>query len=149
MFAKFLASHDRRVAVLIDADSLKTQKIFGDDKFKKYGLDPDRDRLLIGGEDRELEYLFTDDQWAVVANAKWSRNDRDPWTPDMIASKRLEKKFSDALLFDFKTSSLDGPQSKPEMVYELVTTFRVPADVPDELHQHFSVLMELANPVDS
>jgi hypothetical protein len=54
----------------------------------------------------------------------------------MITSKRSEKKFSEALLNKFKTSSLDGPQSKPEMVYELVTTFRTPDDVPEELHQH-------------
>ncbi|BEL01833.1 hypothetical protein Q0Z83_000240 [Actinoplanes sichuanensis] len=149
MFAKFLASHDRRVAVLIDADSLKSQKIFGDDKFKKYGLDPNRDRLLIGGEDRELEYLFTDEQWAAVANSKWPRTDNEPWTPDVIANKRSEKKFSEALLTDFKTSSLDGPQTKPEMVYELVATFRAPGDVPEELHQHFLALIELANPADS
>ncbi|GIE81714.1 hypothetical protein Aph02nite_76640 [Actinoplanes philippinensis] len=149
MFAKFLASHDRRVSVLIDADSLKNQKIFGDDKFKKYGLDPDRDRLLIGGEDRELEYLFTDEQWAAVAQAKWPRTDSCPWTPDMIAKKRSAKKFSEELLLEFKTSSLEGPQTKPEMVYELVATFRTAEEVPEELHQHFSALIELANPVDS
>lgn len=149
MFARFLANHNRRVAVLIDADSRKNQKIFGDDKLKKYGLDPDRDRLMIGGEDRELEYLFTDEQWAAVANSKWPRTDGDPWTAELIASKRSDKKFSEALLGDFKASSFDGPQSKPEMVYELVATLQTPEEVPEELHQHFAKLVELANPTDS
>ncbi|BCJ65740.1 hypothetical protein Prubr_27610 [Polymorphospora rubra] len=148
MFARFLANHNRRVAVLIDADSRKNQKIFGDDKLKKYGLNPDRDRLMIGGEDRELEYLFTDEQWAAVANAKWLRTDGEPWTADLIASKRSDKKFSEALLQEFKTSSLDGPQGKPEMVYELVATFQAPEEVPEELHQHFIKLVDLANPAD-
>ncbi|WP_433315600.1 AAA family ATPase [Micromonospora chersina] len=149
MFAKFLATHNRRVALVIDADSREKQKIFGDDKIKQYGLDPDKDRFMIGGDDRELEYLFSDEQWATAANGNWPRTDGNAWTPEMIAEKRQEKKFSDALLREFKTESMEGPQRKAEMVYDLVATLQRPEDVPEELRDVFTALINLANPPDA
>ena len=113
---------------------------------RQHGLDPDTDKFMLGGSDRELEYLFSDAQWAAVANEKWKRNDGTTWQEEEIAALRHDKKFSSALLNMFKTESSDGPQGKPEMVYELAMSFRHKSDVPTELLDVFDKLVFLANP---
>lgn len=144
MFAGYLAKTGRQVALVVDADSRKNSRYFSDERLARAGLDPQRHVYLVGDPDKELEYVFTDAQWAGVANAIWPRNDGLPWNVEDIQAIRAKPKFSDELCQMFKIASDSGPSRKTAMVYELVRRLRKSDEVPKELADIFQKLEQLA-----
>ncbi|MEU4772810.1 TOPRIM nucleotidyl transferase/hydrolase domain-containing protein [Micromonospora sp. NPDC023644] len=143
LFAGHLAKNGRQVALVVDADSRKT-KYFSDARLVAAGLDPKKHLHLIGEPDKELEFVFTDEQWASVANAAWPRNDGESWSAGDVEGLRSKKKFSDELLTMFKEGSEEGPSRKTAMVYELVSRLKSREEIPQEILSIFSDLEDLA-----
>lgn len=132
-FAQFLADHRRAVAFVVDKDSRTNQKqVFRDDKLKQYGFIPDEHCFYLGAPN-ELEDVFQNADWADTANALWPRTDGSgPWQPGEVAELRSGKKFSSALLDMFKTGSLEGPQSKEDLMVGIAAHLpkeRIPKDL--------------------
>lgn len=143
-FIGYLARSNRQVMLIVDADSRKTNKMFSDANLAKEGIDIVQHARFIGSPDKELEFIFSNDQWCTVANAVWPRNDGRPWVPDDVKPLRAGK-FSSSLLTLFKEASDHGPGSKATMMYELARSLKTPADVPTELREAFLQLEKLAS----
>ncbi|TDW29188.1 ATP-dependent nuclease [Cryobacterium psychrophilum] len=141
-FASFLVKHGRSVAFLVDADSRNVKHVFSEGKLRQRGLDPDKHALYIGAPN-EIEDLFSDAQWAQLANAQWPREDQTAWTKSHFASLR-EKKFSKDLLTELREQSLDGPSGKPDVMVAMALHVKSPEDVPEQLRDAFQALIELA-----
>ncbi|MEV0569393.1 TOPRIM nucleotidyl transferase/hydrolase domain-containing protein [Dactylosporangium sp. NPDC050588] len=142
-FIGYLARSNRQVMLIVDADSRSTNKLFRDENLAKEGLNVVQHVRLLGNPDKELESIFTDDQWCAVANSVWPRSDSKAWDPAEIAALR-DKKFSTQLLDLFKTGSDVGPGSKTTMMYEMARSLRNAAEVPAELRDAFLELEKLA-----
>jgi len=145
--AQFLNQRQRSVAFIVDRDSTSnrsTRVLFREDKLRSYGF-ADNQVHYVGGP-KELEELFTDDQWAAAGNAHWCRDDGRAWSTDDIAVLRGEK-FSDGLIELFRTESSAGPLGKPDLTYTLVSMLTRPEEVPDELRAVFESLIALASGV--
>lgn len=132
-FAQFLSNHGRDVAFVVDKDSRANQKhVFRDDKLKEFGFDTEKHCLYLGAPN-ELEDLYLDADWVDTANALWQRTDGSgPWQSDDVAGLRSGKKFSSALLDLFKTGSLEGPQSKEDLMVGIAAHLpkeRIPKDL--------------------
>lgn len=137
-FAEFLVTHKRDVGFIVDTDATQLPKSpFNPEKLRARGIDPDTCELV--GEN-ELEDVFTDQQWANVANAEWPRNE-GTWSPEDIAALRGDGKFSSALLTLIREGSDSGPASKPELVSTLALSLRRPEEVPRELRDIFARLL--------
>jgi len=135
---RFLREHGRRLSfVVVDKDSTD-RKIFRPEKLKGVGID-DGDIHYLGS--RELEDLFTDKQWADVANREWPRTDGVKWEAGDFGGLRTASKFSLAIESVVREASFSAPQSKPGYLIALVQGLDDPADVPAQLAK---VLIELA-----
>ncbi|MFI8997021.1 AAA family ATPase [Streptomyces sp. NPDC053542] len=129
-FARFLKKNQRDVAFVVDKDSrLNQKKTFRDDKLKEYGFDLQHECHYIG-QPNELEDLFSDSDWAEVANVLWKRNgERDSWVEEDFASLR-GKKFSSAVLDMLKSGSPEGPKGKEAMmigISSMIDKHRIPS----------------------
>ncbi|NKS82215.1 AAA family ATPase [Rhodococcus hoagii] len=147
-FTTFLVKNGRSVAFVVDRDSIKNSKhIFNEEKLRKNGLDPDQHCLYLG-DPNELEELFTDEQWAQVANEKWPRDGGnragDHWEAKEFKNLRSGK-FSQLALDLLRDSSTQGPGGKPEMLRQFALALTSPADVPAALAAVFEELIERAN----
>lgn len=141
-FAEFLVNHQRQVGFIVDTDATKLPKSpFNPEKLKARNIDPSTCELV--GEN-ELEDVFSDEQWADVANADWPRMDGAAWTPGDIAALRSDGKFSGALLNLFREGSEAGPRGKPQMVTALALSLKSPEEVPRPLRDIFARLLQRA-----
>jgi len=139
---RFLKDNGRRLAfVVVDSDSTDG-KLFRPDKLKAVGVSPD-DIHFVG--DRELEDLFTDQQWAAVANREWRRQDGSEWTSANFAELRSETKFSSAIESAVRAASLSAPQSKPGYLLALVQGLRTDVEVPTDLVLVLQALAKFAS----
>lgn len=139
---RFLKDNGRRLAfVVVDSDSTDG-KLFRPDKLKTVGVSPD-DIHFVG--DRELEDLFTDQQWAAVANREWRRQDGSEWTSANFAELRSETKFSSAIESAVRAASLSAPQSKPGYLLALVQGLRTDVEVPTDLVLVLQALAKFAS----
>ncbi|BCJ70674.1 hypothetical protein CS0771_02180 [Catellatospora sp. IY07-71] len=141
-FVGYLARSGRQTLMIVDADSGRN-RLFSDTRLASVGLRKEHCHWL-GLPDKELEYLFTDKQWADVGNRVWRRNDAANWTSENISALRGAAKFSKALEDLFATESDTGPASKTELVYELSRSLTRPEDIPKELRDAFSKLVGMA-----
>lgn len=145
-FARFLHDHQRNVAFLVDEDSKTNSKhVFSPDKLRSAGLDPDRQCLYVG-DPNEVEEIFTDEQWAAAANAKWPRSESgSTWSSEHFAHHRGPgKKFSKDVLEMVRTESANGPSGKPAMLVGLALSLSKPDDVPRDLREKFDRLIDQA-----
>ena len=147
-FAKFLHDHGRNVAFLVDEDSKQNAKhVFSPTKLSSSGFDPDGQCLYLG-DPNEIEEIFTDAQWAHVANEQWPRCDAEAgrkWLPeDFGAHREPGKKFSGGILEMVRTCSTVGPSGKPEMLVGLALSLAKPSDVPRDLVEKFHQLVAQA-----
>jgi putative ATP-dependent endonuclease of OLD family len=139
---RFLKDNGRRLAfVVVDADSTDG-KLFRPDKLNAVGVSSD-DIHFVG--DRELEDLFTNEQWAEVANREWPREDEAYWTSTDFATLRDEPKFSSAIESVVRTASASAPQSKPGYLLALVQGLQTGNEVPEALTIVFQYLVRFAN----
>ncbi|WP_446210794.1 AAA family ATPase [Micromonospora sp. IBSANI012] len=143
LFAGHLVKHGRQVAFVVDGDTSK-QKFYNEGRLADAGLRLREHVHLVGLPDKELEHLFTDEQWCRAANVNWPRVDGRPWAPEDIAVLREEKKFSARLADTFRESSEQGPSGKPATMFALVQSFDEAADVPAPLQEIFRKLVEMA-----
>ncbi|MFE4960317.1 ATP-dependent endonuclease [Streptomyces sp. NPDC056653] len=145
--ARYLVKHQRTVMLMVDADS-RTNKLFKDERLRRFGLDLDTQVSFVGEAEgyNELEELFSDEQWAVAANARWPRLAPLTWSAGDFAAHRDSKKFSARILDMIKNQAGENsPKGKPAMVYGLATTLTAPEDVPQQLRDIFAQLQELAH----
>jgi putative ATP-dependent endonuclease of OLD family len=91
-FCKYLADQGREVRFIVDRDSA-AHKVFTPAKLKAEGI-ADQQMYLVGNP-KEIEDLFTDEQWAKVARSAWPRDDGSPWATNHFAKIRKSGKFSD------------------------------------------------------
>ncbi|WP_431729119.1 AAA family ATPase [Verrucosispora sp. TAA-831] len=143
LFAGHLVQHGRQVAFVVDGDTIK-QKFYNEGRLADAGLKLREHVHLVGKPDKELEHLFTDEQWCRAANENWPRVDEQTWTPDDIRVLREGKKFSAGLADTFRTNSESGPSGKPATMLALVQGFDEPAEVPMPIHEIFRKLLEMA-----
>jgi len=138
---RFLKHHDRRLTfLLVDADS-SDGKIFSKDNLRAAGIGDD-DVAFVG--ERELEDLFTDEQWAAAANRDWPRDDEVPWTTEAFGALRSGSKFSGGIANLVRAASSRAPSGKPGYLVGLVQGLEDPADVPPALVAVFERLVEQA-----
>lgn len=145
-FAEFLHKHNRNVVFLVDEDSKTNSKhVFGPDKLRSVGLDPNKQCFYVG-DPNEIEEVFTDEQWAEAANVSWARtvDDCSPWTPDRFRAHRGGK-FSKDILDMVRSESEKAPSGKPDMLVGLVLNLRNAEDVPVDLREKFQRLVELSS----
>lgn len=145
-FAEFLHKHNRNVVFLVDEDSKTNSKhVFGPDKLRSVGLDPNKQCFYVG-DPNEIEEVFTDEQWAEAANVSWARtvDDCSPWTPDRFRAHRGGK-FSNDILDMVRSESEKAPSGKPDMLVGLVLNLRNAEDVPVDLREKFQRLVELSS----
>ena len=143
LFAGHLVKHGRKVAFIVDGDTIK-ERFYSETRFASAGLTLTEHVHRVGLPDKELEYIFSDEQWAIAANVNWPRVDGRPWSATDIEPLRTGKKFSSALVELFRESSDSGPSGKPDAVFGLVETLTRAEDVPEQLRQKFIQLAELA-----
>jgi putative ATP-dependent endonuclease of the OLD family len=135
---RFLKDNGRRLAfVVVDGDSTDS-KLFKPERLKAAGIDTDH-IYFVG--DRELEDLFSNEQWAAVANREWPRTNKAEWMPTEFGAMRHESKFSNAIEEAVRTASIAAPQSKPGYLLALVQGLQSGIEVPASLT---TVLKKLA-----
>jgi putative ATP-dependent endonuclease of OLD family len=135
---RFLKDNGRRLAfVLVDSDSTST-KLFQPERLASAGIDAD-DVHYVGA--KELEDLFSDEQWAEVANRDWPREDGRSWISADFSALRIGSKFSQALENVVRPASLTAPKSKPGYLAALVQGLADESEVPVELAE---ILRQLA-----
>lgn len=147
-FATFLVRHNRNVMFLVDADSRANAKhVFSDEKLKKEGLDPQQHSHYVGDKN-EIEDVFSNEQWAAAANARWPRDGEqepsDVWTAEDFEARRGGK-FSSDVLSMLQNGSTAGPSGKPEALRELALSLREPSEVPDQLIVAFEEMVSRAS----
>lgn len=142
-FAAYLASRNRSVVFLVDADSrMKEKARFSESSLRKSRLNPE-EHAIYWGDPNEIEDIFTDELWIRVANSRWNRNDGRDWTVGDISVFRSGK-FSDEILRVFKTESDSGPQNKSEMLLELSMSLESD-EIPQSIKDIFDDLVQRAN----
>lgn len=142
-FAQFLSEHKRRLAFVVDTDSKsgKSRRSFRKEKLDEIGI-PDEAVHYVGA--KEVEDLFSDEQWIATANKHWPRDDGREWTPDDMKPVRRGSKFSQALLNVIRGGSRRAPERKPGYLVALAGTLREPEEVPKQLREVFGSLIDLA-----
>jgi energy-coupling factor transporter ATP-binding protein EcfA2 len=124
---KFLKEHGRTMSFLVvDADS-SDRKLFRPDKLRGAGIQ-DNEIHFVGT--RELEDLFTNEQWAHTANEHWPRDDGGEWTADHFASLRQADKFSKAIENEVRGCSSNAPPRKTGYLVALVQGLAQVEEVP-------------------
>jgi hypothetical protein len=138
---RFLKDNGRRLAfLLVDSDSADS-KLFRPEKLKAVGVMPD-DIHFVGA--RELEDLFTDDQWVAVANREWPREDGGQWQSSDFAVLRDGAKFSGAIEELVRPASVSAPQSKTGYLLALVQGLESGAELPSMLTDILVALAKFA-----
>jgi putative ATP-dependent endonuclease of OLD family len=142
-FAQFLRENERRVAFVVDRDSVagSSRRSFRKDKLDEIGI-PDEAVHYVGKQ--EVEDLFSLEQWVAAANAHWPRDDQAAWTVEDLAPIGLASKFSGALYNLIRGGSKKAPVRKQGYLVSLAETLREPEQVPEELRNVFEALVELA-----
>lgn len=144
--ARHLISQGRPVRIIVDEDtftSTSTKKKFRADALTAAGIDPSHVKRV---GTKELEDLFSDDQWAATANANWPRVDQRPWEKTDFAALRNRPKFSDELCGIVYAASPDSaPDNKPGYLLALALQLRQALDVPAVLRVIFEELVEAAS----
>ncbi|MFD6357201.1 ATP-dependent nuclease [Nocardia tengchongensis] len=142
--AEYLHKHDRRVVLMIDADSEETRLFRQSNLARYFGQDKDKVTKMLGKQSgvRELEALFSDEVWARTANEAWPRD--GGWTPQHFSDHRGGKKFSADVERMVKDLGANPPNGKPAMLMEVVIRLEHPDDVPIELRTAFADLRQLA-----
>lgn len=144
-FAGFLQGHGRSVVFLVDEDSkANARHVFSPAKLRSSGLDPDSQCLYLG-DPNEIEDLFSDEQWADVANRAWPRLDAETriWSPTDFKEHR-NGKFSKLVLEMIRTDATTAPTGKPDMLVTMALSLKEPADVPADLREKFEHMVQLA-----
>ncbi|GII83977.1 hypothetical protein Ssi03_19670 [Sphaerisporangium siamense] len=145
--ARYLVAHNRSVMLAIDADSRNaTGGLFKQARLESFFGKDVAKYVKFLAEDRginEFEELFTDEQWAEVANQIWPKDGE--WLPNEFASKRGAGKFSSAVLEMLGVQSDRGPKGKPDMMYDFALALKEPEDVPPALREMFAELRALAD----
>ena len=137
---KFLKEHGRSMSFLIvDTDS-SDRKLFRPDKLHAAGIQDDEIHFV---GTRELEDLFSDEQWANTANAQWPRDDGEEWTPGHFASLRQANKFSKAIENEIRGCSSKAPPRKTGYLVALVQSLATIDEVPADLVSIFRNLADL------
>ena len=144
-FAQFLRENERKVAFVVDRDSVKgeSRRSFRKDKLDEIGI-PEEAVHYLGKQ--EVEDLFTIEQWIAAANAHWPRDDGEDWTVEDLAALKLAStsKFSGALYNLIRGGSRKAPVRKQGYLVALAETLREPEEVPEELREVFTKLVTLA-----
>ncbi|GIJ23619.1 AAA family ATPase [Micromonospora lutea] len=138
--AKYLHESGRKVYFLVDNDSTcnsGSKSHFVEEKIRRSGIS--RQQCMYVGT-REIEDLFTDEQWCTAANKLWPRVDDRAWTEEDIAGMRKNGKFSAELDSEVRMASLSAPSGKVGLLFELSTTLTSSEDVPAKLVEHFKTL---------
>jgi putative ATP-dependent endonuclease of OLD family len=143
--ARYLYTHGRAVLLVVDADSRSQNRMFRDQRLRQtFDAHYEEHVVLLGEAQRanELEELFSDEQWARVANAEWPR--AGDWSPEHFAEHRCGAKFSgdvEKMLRDHSTTESAG---KPGMMVAMASSLSDPEEVPPALRAVFRRLQELA-----
>jgi len=142
-FAQFLRENERKVAFVVDQDSIKgeSRRSFRKDKLDEIGI-PDEAVHYVG--EQEVEDLFSLEQWVDAANAHWPRDDEEAWRVEHLAATRLGSKFSAALYNLMRGGSEKAPVRKQGYLVALAETLREPEEVPEDLRTVFTELANLA-----
>jgi energy-coupling factor transporter ATP-binding protein EcfA2 len=140
-FCKYLTDQGREVRFIVDRDSA-AHKVFTPEKLRAEGIADDQ--MYLVGAPKEIEDLFTDAQWAGIAEAAWPRNDGSPWTASHFAKLRKSGKFSDRL-HDLLTSNASAPASKAALLPALAGASTVKNDVPKALRDVFDDLIRVTS----
>lgn len=141
-FCEYLANQGRAVRFIVDRDSV-SQHIFSVEKLERAGIPADHMYLL--GEPEEIEDLFSDEQWATLANELWPRRDAAPWEPPHIGSLRGATKFSKGLFDLICNESDSAPETKSALLPALASNLSSPEEVPDAIREVFNDLLRLAS----
>ena len=143
--ARFLNDHGRTVRFLIDKDSVApgSGHMFTPEALHRVGI-ADHQMHLVGNP-RELEDLFTDEQWADAANDCWPRTDGRAWVAADFAELRDDGKFSDKVERMVRPNSESAPTSKPGYALEVARRSTDRADVPAQLADAFQQIAAAAN----
>jgi putative ATP-dependent endonuclease of OLD family len=139
-FCEYLVHQGREVRFIVDRDSTK-KSIFHPAKLRDAGIGEDRMYLL--GSPNEIEDLFTDEQWAGVAQARWPRDDGASWTTAEIGALRSSQKFSEALHDLVRGMSSVAPRSKAALLPALAEQLQDRAEVPPDLLAVFDDLLRV------
>ena len=139
-FAQFLVKNGRNVLLFVDTDSLEV-KPFRNDGVARFDLTPSEHLLTIGA--RELEDIFTDEQWAQCANAHWQRTDDSPWGAAHFAPHRAGK-FSSGIEKMLREESRVEVSGKPTILATLAMSLTDPSQVPAPLRDAFQVFIDRA-----
>lgn len=138
---RFLKEHGRRMAfVLADRDSTD-RKLFRPDKLRACGVE-ENEVFYIGA--RELEDVFSDEQWATAANKHWPRDDKREWVAADFAGWRCAPKFSKAIDDSVRLASSNAPPRKPGYLTALVQDIRDRSQLPQEFVTRFSEIASMA-----
>ncbi|MFE3317507.1 TOPRIM nucleotidyl transferase/hydrolase domain-containing protein [Nocardia sp. NPDC059195] len=143
--ASYLHRHGRSVMLMIDADSERKNRVFGQSSLTRhFGQDKEKITRMLGrgSSADELEELFDDETWARTANGAWPRE--VGWTSEHFADHRGSKKFSAGVERMLKEFSDQYPSGKPAMLCEVAVRLNRPEDVPSELRGIFADLRALA-----
>jgi predicted ATPase len=144
-FAQFLRENERKVAFVVDRDSVKgeSRRSFRKDKLDEIGI-PEEAVHYLG--EQEVEDLFSVEQWVAAANTHWPRDDGEPWSAEDLEPIKLAStsKFSGALYNLIRGGSEKAPVRKQGYLVALAETLREPEEVPDELREVFEKLVVLA-----
>jgi putative ATP-dependent endonuclease of OLD family len=141
--AKYLVEHDRKVMLVVDADSRRI-KMFQDTSLARTFGHGTRGVARFIGEDEgfpEFEALFPDELWARAANERWPRD--TPWSADDFHMHHTGK-FSSDVLQMLKQGSTTGPTTKPAMMVGLALSLRAREEVPQQLREVFEQAREVA-----
>ncbi|MET8754712.1 hypothetical protein ABZW32_32145 [Streptomyces sp. NPDC004667] len=143
--ASYLVKHQRTVMLMVDADS-RDNKLFKPDRIRRAGLDLHTQVSYVGEAAgyNELEELFSDEQWAAAANARWPRAAPLVWEASDFAEHRGGKFSSDILRMIKEQAGETSPNGKPDMVFGLATNLRAAHEVPEQLRQFFAEVQALA-----
>lgn len=142
-FAQFLSEHDRKLTFVVDSDSKsgETRRLFRKEKLDDVGISEDAVHYV---GNKEVEDLFSDEQWIATANKHWPRDDGRDWTVEDMGPVRLGSKFSSALANIMRGGSRKAPERKPGYLVALAGMLREPDEVPKELRDVFNELVKLA-----
>jgi putative ATP-dependent endonuclease of OLD family len=141
-FCKYLAQQGREVRFIVDRDSTR-QRTFSPEKLLAAGVEPSRMYLL--GNPNEIEDLFEDAQWAVVANDQWPRSNGLAWTSSDVGSLRQAGKFSSRLHDAIAVGSSDPPTGKSALLPALAGSLVARDEVPQDLLTVFDQLLKVTS----
>jgi len=142
--AEFLKLHGRRLSFIVDEDSKtgSTRKLFRPEKLHQMGIEDDEVHYVGSAE---IEDLFSTVQWIAAANRNWPRDDGRAWDPGDLAPLAHASKFSSALMNLMRGGSTAAPRRKPAYLFAVAQSLDKPDEVPQQLQDIFSDLIQQAN----